>query len=1317
MRRFLYALAAIFLSWTLCCAEDGNGYLFSKVDYQSGLSHSAVLCVFQDRNGLMWFGTYDGVNCYDGREMEVYKSNAFEKTTLSNNIIHSIGQADGNNLWIDTHLGLDRFSEDSLKVTSSYSFFSDYSVCSDTSGDTWVVTRDTLWYYNTSCLDFVPLTAAAYEGGDDPFSRIFVSESGDLWYFCENSGQVNIYSVSDFSSSPDQVKEYVFTFDFHHLPVEHVFFQSGTICFTDSEDNLYLFDVQKKTKIFVQNVGNLLSSYGRIRGIVPFYDDIMLGFLNGGLVKLSASGTEPAEELDRNLRIYGLFKDDSQGILWAATDGDGAVAYARRSTIASSVKLSGLSRNLSRQVRSLNSDAEGNLWIGTKGDGLIRVPGTSDFISGGTPGNEASVYFPDRKYSIGEYRRGRDEFQVYSMCESRFHDGMWVGTGSTGLFWYSGQKDGLSEVTDKNGRKIGEIHSIHEASDSVVYVASATEGFHRLKIRKEAEGFRVVSDRRYVFYSKGSELNMFYPMVADGDSLLWLGSRGRGIVKFDKRTGEYFVISLAEILGKPVDDILSLHIASGRRLYVGTVSGLVSMDLDDISGTASYIGREHGMLNDMVHGILEDDNGYLWLSTNKGLVKCDPGKRSLHTYHYTAGVDIGEFCDDAYFRSPYSGRMFFGGIDGLLWIDSDDISDPYHIPEGIIRTLRTGGRKYTVAEKSVYRDGRRTVLLPDPPVSFSFSYSVPDYLSVGDIEYSCKLEGFDDEWSVFSNSNVASFSDVPAGDYVFTVRYKKDIFDTDYNSMSVPVYVRPHWYATGAAKAVYGAMFICLAAGACIIAGRKRRRRHAPSGRADSMEDAAPQESMTDFMTVLYGNLTSLGSERSTFQERRRALDIIREAMLKYGLPRLSESGADLAACLPSGFSVAVETDIPVFLKEVSAESAGKYRDTAPAIYGNAVFPVYRNGFGLLFHYCFSYLRKSGLESRISVSVPQDRKNMKISISSPDSSLSLLYDILSGKPEAQQENNDQETGVSVTGAFASAVAARLKVALACRKSGEDTVVEMVFEPAVLSQDVGPEKEPVLLMTGSVETGWLVSEILSGEFSVTLARTVEAAFGKLSETHFPVFIADMQIAGGGSIQDFMKLVYTHRFSVAGTKFIPMLSWGIPESAGRELLRISDAHIMLPYDIVLLKDVVMRTMFGKRSVLPVYIEELSGMGVELSCGSAEDTVFARKVLGVVDADLDKDDLGTSSISEQLAMSQSQFFRRFKKIFNTSPESFIKNYRVEKASRLMKGTSLSIAEIMADVGISSRSYFYKEFSLRFGMSPKEYMDMYSEKGGNVK
>ena len=123
--------------------------LFSKVDYQQGLSNSAVLCLFQDNVGLMWFGTYDGVNCWDGKTMEVFRSDFSESKTLSNNVIHSISQADNSCLWISTHLGVNRFSQKARQVVANYDFSGDYYVHSNNQGNTWILTGDGIYYYNT----------------------------------------------------------------------------------------------------------------------------------------------------------------------------------------------------------------------------------------------------------------------------------------------------------------------------------------------------------------------------------------------------------------------------------------------------------------------------------------------------------------------------------------------------------------------------------------------------------------------------------------------------------------------------------------------------------------------------------------------------------------------------------------------------------------------------------------------------------------------------------------------------------------------------------------------------------------------------------------------------------------------------------------------------------------------------------------------------------------------------------------------------------------------------------------------------------------
>lgn len=273
---------------------------------------------------------------------------------------------------------------------------------------------------------------------------------------------------------------------------------------------------------------------------------------------------------------------------------------------------------------------------------------------------------------------------------------------------------------------------------------------------------------------------MFYPMLPEGDSILWLGSREKGLVRFDKRTEEYKVISLKEMLHKSVDDVLSLYRTKEGLLYVGTTSGLVCLNSNGKQMKATYIGREQGLLNDMIHGVLEDENGLLWLGTNRGLIKYNPINGSSHAYFYSAGVQIGEFSDDAYYMCPYTQELFFGGIDGLLYLDKEVQAAPEFYPDILLRKLTVGHTQVVQGDGDYYTDDGKALQLKGTEVSFALSFVVPDFLSGEDIEYSYQLEGYDKDWTSFSSINEASYTGVPAGDYIFKVRYKRDVFDTEY---------------------------------------------------------------------------------------------------------------------------------------------------------------------------------------------------------------------------------------------------------------------------------------------------------------------------------------------------------------------------------------------------------------------------------------------------------------------------------------------------------------------------------------------------------
>ena len=118
----IYFTAIFWIVWCQIARDAASAYASFLINHLQGLSNSAVLSILQDNQGLMWFGTYDGLNCYDGRTIEVFRTDFSKGRTLDNNIISRIQVAGNDKLWVQSFLGINLFSTDSLSVIDNYIF-------------------------------------------------------------------------------------------------------------------------------------------------------------------------------------------------------------------------------------------------------------------------------------------------------------------------------------------------------------------------------------------------------------------------------------------------------------------------------------------------------------------------------------------------------------------------------------------------------------------------------------------------------------------------------------------------------------------------------------------------------------------------------------------------------------------------------------------------------------------------------------------------------------------------------------------------------------------------------------------------------------------------------------------------------------------------------------------------------------------------------------------------------------------------------------------------------------------------------------------
>lgn len=1170
-----------------------------------------------------------------------------------------------------------------------------------------VVSRDGIFYYNTSYKRFVKINNLKVSV-EDMDKRAFVTDDGVLWIFTQHTGELLQVSQDAFDCDTLSIYSTVSSTDFHANPIMDVFYQNGVLCFIDSEHDLYVYDISRQSKIYIRNLSSLVQKYGTIAGIALFYEDIIIGFRTNGLVRLRTSQKYKEEVVDRNVRIYSIYRDPHQNVLWVASDGQGTIMYAKKYSIATNLMLNQLSSNLSRQVRSVMTDNRGGLWFGTKGDGLLHIPDYRE----SEEASAVTVYSPEGKQNVMSYMRWNKEFPVYKLVQSRYMDGFWIGSGDPGLFYYSFADQALHCVENLPAQPT-EIHGIDEENDSVLYVVTAGSGFHKLILEKQAGTIRLKSQKSYHFFHGQREITMFYPMLAEGDSILWLGSREKGLIRFDKRTEEYKVISLKEMLHKSVDDVLSLYRTKEGVLYVGTTSGLVCLNSNRGQMKATYIGREQGLLNDMIHGVLEDENGLLWLGTNRGLIKYNPINGSSHAYFYSAGVQIGEFSDDAYYMCPYTRELFFGGIDGLLYLDKEMQAAPEFYPDILLRKLTIGHTQ--VVQENYYTDDGKALQFKGAEVSFTLSFIVPDFLSGEDIEYSYQLEGYDKDWTSFSSINEASYTGVPAGDYLFKVRYKRDVFDTEYRHFSIPVHILSPWYRSAPAYFIYFIIFLLLL-GYVIYLLRKNylqeRMMKTLMGteRCRKSETAYTDRRVLEDFTLIYNYCDQLRAENLSYEQSLEKVSLIRETVMTALLNPDTLHLEELKQFFPDRFIVSARMSIQGVSQEVlrTLEEQGiDHSSITSAIPEHITFPVYKNALYSILYCC--YLRIAEMKGTYGVIVDMSEQDgkMQLHFSSKDVTVKALYEYLSDKASSVAEKDaDYVFGVHLLLGFVRSALERIHAVLRYDHDESGSRLTIVFEPALLPVTGEQGKKTVLLLEDRDEMTWLISNFLADEYVVHQVKSVQLAFEEIRRSAPALLLVDMTMYANAE-STFMEYVSRNRTLLSRTAFIPLLTWKVSSAIQRELILWSDSYVVLPYDILFLREVVHNAIYGKREAKQIYMEELGDLAGQIVCTTTEQADFIRKLLKVIEENLDKEELGSTLIADRMAMSSRQFYRKFKEISNTAPGDLIKSYRMEKAARLLLDEELSIQDVIMEVGISSRSYFYKEFTRRFGMTPKDYRE----------
>jgi len=839
----------------------GDDIAFNHLGIEEGLSQGSVYAMEQDQLGYMWFGTQEGLNRYDGYEIEVYKHEPFEMRSLAHSDVDFIFEQGNGTLWVVTQGRLNRYDRE---TDGFHRFRHDPSVpgsirpgavtttFEDRDGDLWIGTTSGLDLYVPDDGGFAHISPANGAAG---VNAMVQDRAGMLWV----AGESVLFRLD----KGNRVLEPIDSGragDFE-IPASRrrvmLSDEAGIIWAATTERGLLRYDPRAKTM-------RLIAPESEPEGYA-FLDALMeddKGRLwmiagNGRVLRYDNKGT-------RRFRVYrhdasdpdslssdsaSLVYEDRRGRIWITTSEGGLNRYEE--------ERGGFThyRNQVRDPHSLCSDAlsqiyedrTGTIWLGSIGKGLAFF-------------NPTNQKFDHYLKNLGDPKPLQSNLVFALLADERE---VWVGTLMDGLIHFDREtRRVIDQLDSRQGRRrlqSSDVRALHRDQRGRIWIGSVpghrdTGGLDvfdpetdrvtavvtgesvdvivrrrdgHLALGQVGRGVSLVdpeTGRRQVFGHDPDRSDSLVSakvraLAEDDDGTLWVGTEA-GLSHLDPETGVSvnYRYDVDNPDGLSHNTVIALLVDSMGRLWVGTYGGGLG-SMDRVRGTFTHYTTRDGLPNGVIYTLEEDERGMIWMSTNRGLARLDPATGLFRAYDTSDGLQSNEFNLGASYRAP-SGELFFGGVDGFNSFFPGDLEDNQVVPQIVVTAIRNAtdsGPELASGEEIVLRPGDHIIEL---------RFAALDFSDPGKSLYQYRLNGFDDAWSPPTMRRSATYTNLSHGRYVFEVRASNSDGVWNTEPFTVLLEVLPHpwetwWFRVLVGLAVVGSVVF----GAWLSRNRNARQR------------------------------------------------------------------------------------------------------------------------------------------------------------------------------------------------------------------------------------------------------------------------------------------------------------------------------------------------------------------------------------------------------------------------------------------------------------------------------------------------------------
>ena len=1263
---------------------------FRELTVKQGLSQNSVVSIAQDSTGFMWFATQDGLNKYDGKDFTHYDRQFEDITRSSFSKLGKIYVDRDGKLWIIPNTGIlekydianDTFSQalDIQKASVLYQNNNkDYYLGTYGNGLYKINPehQDTIQLLKPNHLSISSYDIIEWQGA------IIVSTSegllqlkNDAYTFIEKSRFKNIA----FSALSNDKMNTLYAGSFGNGLFIKSSNDSTFSKFTGFGNNSFPEKLNIQDLLVDKQQRLWVATYGNGTYLINFEQKLIQHF--------TANKSDPYA-LHYN-DVLCLFEDFTETI-WLGTDGAGLSFYDMHL-----VKFNVLTNNQTPPnihvdvVRAITVD-DNSIWLGTSGKGLTKITlsqkeyRTFSENNSNLAGDRIMSLFKDKeRLWIGHQNKGlqvlsnnkittcreTEDLTIWKIYNHNDNQ-LWLCTRNQGLILYGKNENIIKkfDVTNSN-LQTNNIRSVTKGDNNTLWIGTENDGVYRLNLQEESlNKITAIPDNiKCLYYSK---------------NLLWVGTNGNG---------------------------LKLYNIAEKNVHIYT--------------------KENGLPNNVIYGILPDEQNNLWLSTNQGLTKISTDanyRPTIENYSNYDGLQALEYNTGAYYRDD-NGTLYFGGLEGINWFQPSQLTFNLKKPKTVITSFKVFNKERKIIENQKFPYHQNTM---------TFGFSSLHYSQPERNQYKYRLINNDSGWIASGNDNVAHYTNLPPNDYEFQVISSN--YDGVWNNTpaTYSFTISKPWYATNLAKVIYLLSALLLMYG---LYAYLKWRWHVQAQLRLEHEETERLKKLDEFKTKLYTNISheirtpltlisgpienQLKNPKLTKEDRKelsliqnnsnRLIKLVNQmldlSLVDSGEVKLKVTKDNLTALLHQIIAafqyVADKKNINLIANIHKIDKAWFDKDIVEKVVSNLLS---------------NSVKYAPENSQIKLKAITKESTLQFSVCNKNNSQKKLNAEEIFKRFHQEDNTSEGVGVGLALTKELVNLHKGNIVVSENKNSEIifTITIPIAKKAfsnseiikknktskklnIVQNEVEDEtKNSILIVEDNVEIQNYIATSLNKTYHIFTAENGQEGI-KAAKKELPnLIISDimMPITNGIELCNTLK-------TDSLTSHIPiiLLTAKVGEENEIEGFKTgADAYITKPFNIEKLH-IRIEKLIESREKLKEHFSKTFELNPDLAITSTE-TNFLNRMQEVLDKHITDSDLTSEEFSKLMHMSRTQLHRKLKSIVGMSTTAFLRSQRLKLACRLLKESDGSTSEIAYQVGFNSPSYFTRCFKEAYGCTPTDY------------